>query len=243
MNALLVNILLLLTDCLGAFQQAHRSAHHLSHTGHGQCSCLWLSDSRTEASDALSPLTHANIVWKIRPAPDYPLWQNLYWRISANLLHIIQKDTILACPAGGQAVLEAYLDDKKIGRFGITTEAGPSVPPIQETVSDIYRINASIVSAAAIIYMFVEPEYRQRDLGKMALEVIAFVHAYQGCEFTVLVANDNGSGKLVEWYERHGFRQAPKLQDFFGSPNQQYGVTMIAPTNATRPTDCTIQWW
>jgi ribosomal protein S18 acetylase RimI-like enzyme len=95
----------------------------------------------------------------------------------------------------------------------------------------------------AIIYMFVEPDYRKRNVGTMALEVISLIQAIQYCDFTILVVDDNGSGKLVEWYEKNGFSKAPKLQDMLGSPNAVNGVTMIAPTRQVLPPECRIQWW
>ena len=67
-------------------------------------------------------------------------------------------------------------------------------------------------------------------IGELALQVISAIHTVAGCDFTLLVADDNGSGKLVEWYERNGFSRAPKLQDMMGSPGGKFGITMIAPT-------------
>ena len=110
-----------------------------------------------------------------------------------------------------------------------------------------------VVRAAAIIYMFVEPEYRGRGLGQLALEAIAYLHAARGCDYTVLVANDKtvaapnsddeNQMKLVRWYERNGYTRAPELQDVFGSPDGVYGITMIAPTRPSIPQDCVIQWY
>jgi hypothetical protein len=217
----------------------------------------------TDVDDSTRPFTHADIVWKIRNPPNTRRVRKIITRLAANLIRldaIIKRvdPPLVMCPRGGQAVLEAYTTVKnpnkkgkrkgklvKIGRFGITTESGPPVAAIQDTVSDLYGLNPIImVRTAAIIYMFVEPEYRQRETGTLALQVITLLHAIQGCDFTVLVADDNGSGKLVEWYqETGGYMLAPKLQDVFGSPDQKFGITMIAPTNSVLPDDCKIQWW
>lgn len=59
----------------------------------------------------------------------------------------------------------------------------------------------------------------------------------------MLVVDDNGSGKLIEWYEQNGYQQAPKLQTMLGSPNAIHGVTMMAPTNRELPENFTIKWW
>ena len=47
--------------------------------------------------------------------------------------------------------------------------------------------------------MFIEPAYRGRSLGRLALEVIAFLHrSVADCDYTILVADDDGSGKLAK---------------------------------------------
>lgn len=217
------------------------------------------ASERTNTHKNANAFTHADIIWKIRPPPNTRRFRKIFTRLAANLIRldsIIKRvdPPVLLCPKGGQAVLEAYTRVKKnnskrtklvkIGRFGITTESGPPVLSIQETVHDLYGLNPDVfVRTAAIIYMFVEPEYRHRELGTLALQVIPLMHSIQGCDFTVLVADDKGSGKLVEWYQQHGYMLAPKLQDVFGSPNQKYGITMIAPTQSVLPKDCFIQWW
>jgi GNAT superfamily N-acetyltransferase len=204
---------------------------------------------------------HSEIVWKIKPSPETPWLYRLRIRISAKLLRWDARrkgvtPPLILCPKtpNQRILLEAFAKtgaDKlqKAARFGISAQAGPAIPPLQKTVSELYYHNrpdaapVAGVRTAAIVYMFVEPDYRQRDLGRLALQVIALIHAVQGCDFTVLVADDKGSGKLVEWYERHGFRRAPQLQDAFGSPGGKFGIAMIAPTNGTVPNGCTIEWW
>ena len=135
---------------------------------------------------------------------------------------------------------------KKIAKFGLTTSRGPSSDVINETIEELYGSNQfGNPGIGAIIYMYVEPEYRGMGIGKLALEAISSIQCIQGCDFTVLVADDNGNGKLIKWYEDNGFAKAPKLQKAFGSPNGEYGVTMISPIDV--PSDifarCKIQWW
>jgi len=197
----------------------------------------------TAASDS-APLSHSDITWKLRPPKETPLLKRLAVRGASAL---IKADCLLRrrdpppflCPKGGQATLQAYyrppgtLRKKQIARFGVTTVRGPSAPPIEETVTDVYSMEQfplGGIGAAAIIYMFVEEDHRKRGVGELALQVISAIHAVAGCDFTLLVADDDGSGKLVEWYERHGFSRAPKLQDMMGSPGGRFGIAMIAPT-------------
>jgi GNAT superfamily N-acetyltransferase len=216
--------------------------------------------SEGDAANSASPLpalTHGDLIWKLRPPPEYPRWRRIFLRLACNVVRLEflvrgrQLPTVL-CPKGGKALLECYIKGggrrrrrpERIAKFGFTTEAGAPISPIQDTVQDLYGRNPDIlVRTGAIIYMFVEPQYRKRDVGSLGLEVISLVQACQNLDFCVLVANDKGSGKLVAWYERHNFRRAPKLQDAFGSPNAVFGVTMIAPTKKQVPDNCTLQWW
>lgn len=201
-------------------------------------------------------LTHEDILWKLRPPPETNRFRKILLRLSANLLRLDckvkgQDPPLVLCPKGRMALLEAYYKppsqrrSKKIGRFGITVQRGPSAPPIEETIKDLYGIDLPVqgVGSAAIIYMFVEPDYRNKGVGDLALDVIATIHAIQGCDFTMLVADDKGSGKLVKWYETNGFSKAPKLQNLMGSPDGNFGVSMIAPTNNVLSESCRIKWW
>ena len=118
---------------------------------------------------------------------------------------------------------------------------------VDTTIREIYNINPAPLSAtiSAIIYMFVEPEYRNRDVGALALEVISAIQSVQAVDFTVLVADDNGSGGLVRWYEDHGYSKAPLLQNILGSPDEQNGFAMISPVQIREGffDQCTVKWW
>jgi GNAT superfamily N-acetyltransferase len=200
-------------------------------------------------------LEHGDILWKLRPADGVSRRRRLWLRFAANAIRLDcmlkrQEPPLVLCPKGGHAVLEAHYRPtssskyEKIARFGFTTERGPSNEAIRETVTDIYGIDKKyIVGVGAIVYMFVEPDHRKKNIGSLALETISMIHAIQGCDFTVLVVDDNGSGKLVEWYKTHGYSLAPKLQDVMGSPNAIHGVTMIAPTQQTLPENFFLRWW
>ena len=146
----------------------------------------------------------------------------------------------------------------KVGRFGISCQRGPSNPPIAATVESLYGVDPAFTTnlgIAAIVYMFVEPDYRGRNIGTLALEMISFIQATTlQTDFILLVADDKSQQKqarqqqsLARWYEKHGYQRAPLLQDMMGSPNEQYGISMIAPTNGTRipggEQGCRIEWW
>ena len=93
--------------------------------------------------------------------------------------------------------------------------------------------------------MFVEPDYRNRNVGALALDVISAIHSVQAVDFTVLVADDDGSGGLVRWYEENGFSQAPLMQNVLGSPDGRYGIAMIAPVRVDAGffDRCVVKWW
>ena len=93
--------------------------------------------------------------------------------------------------------------------------------------------------------MFVEPEYRSRDVGALALEAISAIQYVQAIDFTILAADDNGSGGLVRWYEEHGYSRAPLLQSTLGSPDKQNGIAMISPVKIKAEffDQCVIKWW
>lgn len=198
---------------------------------------------------------HKDIIWKIRPPPEVSQIKRLWLRLAANMIRLDsmvkgEAPPLVLCPKNKQAVLEAHYRPselskyERIARFGFTTQPGPPIPPIRETIHDLYGLNKDLmVGVGAIIYMFVEEPYRKKGVGSLALEVISLIHSIQGCDFIVLVADDNGSGKLVQWYEEHGFFKAPKLQECFGSPNGVHGLTMISPSRRILPHNCYIQWW
>lgn len=219
---------------------------------YGQILTAKSTEDDADIGEDKTDLTHQDIVWKLRPPAGTGRRRRLWLKFAANLIRLdclLFRKTLptALCPKGGQALLEAHthnVDGKlvKVGRFGFTTERGAPAEPIQETVSDLYGIS-TLVGVGAIVYMFVEPEYRKRKIGTMALEVIRCIHSIQGCDFTILVVDDDGSGKLIDWYERNGYSRAPKLQDILGSPNAIHGVSMITPTSLSIDEDCRIKWW
>jgi GNAT superfamily N-acetyltransferase len=212
-----------------------------------------LSFSEQESTlrdETASPLRQSDILWKIRPFEDTPKIEKLKWKASAELLRLDYRrenmePPLILCPPGGKLLLEAWHDGTKIGRFGITSQRGPSFPPLEETIEELYGIKATAgIGIGAIIFMFVEPEYRGRSVGKLALDIVGLIHATVGADFTILVADDKSEANtLIQCYERLGFKRAPKLQDFMGSPNGQFGLSMIAPVQANIPEGCRIEWW
>jgi GNAT superfamily N-acetyltransferase len=208
----------------------------------------------SSSSSSSEKWTHSDIEWRLRPSEETPRMERIKQRAAAKAIRaecLLKGEPVppVLCPKGGKAILEAYDKkngtNKKIARFGITTSRGPSAPQIDETIQEVYDISFNNAGIGAIIYMFVEPEYRKLGIGELALEATYAIQTVQGCDFTVLVADDDGSNKLISWYERNGFTIAPKLQDMFGSPGGKFGTTMIRPTEVRSDifARCQIKWW
>ena len=158
-------------------------------------------------------------------------------------------------------VVTAMMHGVRLGRFGIVTEPGPVVPPpLSAAIRRIYGGHCAEdddddIRAGAIVYMYVEPEYRGQDIGSVALaQVLPAIQRSCSGTHTLLVANDktparqqrretrttddedgynhddddSGDRKLVQWYQRHGYHVADELQDMLGSPNGIYGIAMIS---------------
>ena len=117
--------------------------------------------------------------------------------------------------------------------------------PVDTTIREVYNINPPPLSAtiAAIIYMYVEPPYRNLAVGSLALQVISAIQSVQAIDFTILVAS--GDERLVDWYELNGYTKAPLLQGVMGSPDGEFGVTMIAPVGVREGffEECNLMWW
>jgi GNAT superfamily N-acetyltransferase len=258
----------------------------LGHHHHCGAVSLWSIASTTTTTGLVVVTTQQqpdddDIRWKLRPPADTPPLQKLCiaakaWAIHNTQLLVSKGQPLQQRPQQQQqqivfpdtplVVLEAWdprrgPHNEQWGRFGITVAPGPSTP---ELVSALSRVtgrtsNNSVkaaAAAAAIVYMYVEPRHRHKGIGAMALQIIADLHRRQGCDCTILVADDKSGldeRTLVKWYERHGYHRAPELQQMMGSPDETFGVAMIAPittsssssTSTTEPTprSFTVEWW
>jgi GNAT superfamily N-acetyltransferase len=242
--------------------------------GHHHCGAvsLWSIASTTTTTGLVVVVTQPDdIRWKLRPPADTPPLQKLCIAAKSWAIHTLfvskgqppkqqqqQKQQQIVFPDTPLVVLEAWdprRPNEQWGRFGITVQPGPSTPELVSTLSRVTGRSSNSVAAAAVVYMYVEPPHRHKGIGAMALQIIADLHRRQGCDCTILVADDKSGLEertLVKWYERHGYHRAPELQQMMGSPDEKFGVAMIAPitttsssTSTTEPTppSFTVEWW
>ena len=188
------------------------------------------------------------LTWKLRPAPDTPWKEKLSYRLQTSLrytqcqLQGIDPSTLpLLLPPGPRIRLECLDENReKLGHVGGTILPGPAIPPLVATIQQLYDNDTT---AGALQYMFVEPAHRGQGLGAETLAVWQHLQALYGCSYTLLVADDDGSGKLVAWYERQGFGRAPLLQEALGSPNEKHGVAMVGKIGEASEREFCIEWW
>ena len=106
------------------------------------------------------------------------------------------------------------------GRVGVTLHPNPPPPSLE-----------SCGPLSALIYMTVSPEFRKRGYSELLLEVAAAIHAPYS---TLLLATDNGSGKLVSLYESAGY-------EIVGAPEVETVDTV--PMLRLNTVDMSDGWW
>ena len=87
------------------------------------------------------------------------------------------------------------------------------------------------ISVAPLVSLFVEPSERRHGLGDALFRAMLRESRISGYNFALLKAEDNGSGKLIKWYEDMGFHLLP-ADNPIGLMDGSYMVSML-PVNAS----------
>ena len=103
-------------------------------------------------------------------------------------------------------------DIKPVAKVGIRPEPASS-ESMDALIEGIFHADAatSIASSSSIrkvgifVYMWVDPLYRGKHLGLELLRRARDKCLCMGCEYMLIVHDDQGSGKLVEYYKQCGF--------------------------------------
>lgn len=201
-----------------------------------------LQTTETSSSPLLS---FEQLQWKLNFPENTKWWERIQYKAKRVLETVdpaSQTTRIVSPRSSGntQMIVEAYLPTQPastnpIIRMGMTTQAGASLPLNQTTREKLNLSKINEASTMALIFLWIDPQYRGLQWGIEAMRIVRYIHFSLGAECTVIVANDKDSGRLVSWYEQQGFVQALELQECLGSPNQIYGTAMVGRTLAEEP--------
>jgi ribosomal protein S18 acetylase RimI-like enzyme len=148
-------------------------------------------------------------------------WEENYYVVrrvdnGAGILHIelFDKDaaggaSILSLFPNSMDSLPQFLRPKPTAKAGIRTYTTAATAGLSELITDIFPENEEAVyppSIALLVYMWVSEANRGRGLGDVLLSLVTqeIVNRKLG-HYLMISCDDNGSGKLIEYYKRRGF--------------------------------------
>jgi len=70
---------------------------------------------------------------------------------------------------------------------------------------DIERAKYEHTKIGLLVYMWVAPRYRKQGMGDMVLAKAISACLSKGDQFLLMVHDDSGSGRLIDWYKQRGF--------------------------------------
>ena len=106
----------------------------------------------------------------------------------------------------------AMMDTKPIAKVGIRPEPASS-KSMDALIESTFQLDTTVSATSSssdrkvgiFVYMWVDPSYRGNHLGLELLRRARDRCIHMECEYMLIVHDDQGSGKLVEYYERCGF--------------------------------------
>jgi GNAT superfamily N-acetyltransferase len=105
-------------------------------------------------------------------------------------------------------------DDMKrvIAKVGIRPVAASSTS-MDKLIKEIYHItDRKAFQICVLVYMWVDPIFRAQNIGIKLIERAKDYCNIHNYEYILLVHDDNGSGKLIDYYRKNGFIDIfPKL--------------------------------
>lgn len=108
------------------------------------------------------------------------------------------------------AAREPNITNKGVGSGGRSSRNIKSVSPISTGSANVkWAAKSDSVGVAVVglfVYMWITPSLRRRNLGDILLEKGKGLCAEFGANFMILVHDDNGTGKLIDYYSNRGFR-------------------------------------
>jgi GNAT superfamily N-acetyltransferase len=76
---------------------------------------------------------------------------------------------------------------------------------LKETVLPSNERNSGTIPVGLFVYMWVHPNYRKQGIGDVLLQLGQDYCRSKCDEYMLLIHDDNGSGKLIEYYKQRGF--------------------------------------
>lgn len=100
---------------------------------------------------------------------------------------------------------------KPLAKVGIRTRSVPSQGSLEEYIKKQFNDSEPNLSLklGLLVYMWVAPRWRGRKLGDMLLSIAVEQCLSKGDKYMLCVHDDQGSGKLVEWYKHRRFEVMP----------------------------------
>lgn len=102
-------------------------------------------------------------------------------------------------------ILPSKLKSKPLAKVGFRTKPSSS-RIMDETIASLFNTSpATNVKVFVFVYMWVNPAYRGRDIGDALLSLAEEQSVRDEVDYMLLVHDDQGTGKLVDYYKSRGF--------------------------------------
>ena len=93
-----------------------------------------------------------------------------------------------------------------IGKVGMRPQSA-STKAMDKFIQNCFGIKKEDVQVGVLVYMWVDPDFRGKGIGLILLDCVKRRCLEKGMEYLLLIHDDNGSGRLITFYEQQGFRE------------------------------------
>ena len=94
-------------------------------------------------------------------------------------------------------------------KCGMRCTTFPATASLIKAIKKSYNIekkeNINITMISLMIYMYVSEKYRSQNIGTVLLNILISKSIELHANYLLLVVDDNGSGKLIDYYRNKGF--------------------------------------
>lgn len=93
-----------------------------------------------------------------------------------------------------------------IGKVGMRPQSA-STKAMDKCIQNCFGIEKKDVPVGVLVYMWVDPDFRGNGIGLILLECVKKRCLEKGMEYLLLIHDDDGSGRLITFYEKQGFQE------------------------------------